>query len=66
MSTLTDISQFLQEQNSKLDGQMQASSGSLSAFMTNLDQLLSQVDQTEQFRGMEARINVVKETTNEV
>lgn len=66
MSTLTDISQFLQEQNSKLDGQMQASSGSLSAFMTNLDQLLSQVEQTEQFRGMEARINVVKETTNEV
>ena len=34
--------------------------------MTNLDQLLSQVEQTEQFRGMEARINVVKETTNEV
>ena len=34
--------------------------------MNNLDQLLSQVEQNDQFSGMEARINVVKETTNEV
>jgi len=66
LSTLTDISQFLQDQNSKLDEQMIASGGALQAFMINLDQLLSQVEHNEQFRGMESRINLIKETTNEV
>ena len=39
LNTLTDISQFLSEQNSKLDSQIQNSGDSIEAFTVDLDKL---------------------------
>ena len=66
LGTLTDISQFLQEQNIKLDGQMSVSGDALGALMGDLDQLQTQIGGNEQFRSIQSRITCVKDTANEV
>ena len=66
MSTLTDISAFLAEQNTKLEGQITQSEASLNVLTSDLDVLLTQINGEKKFKSIESRINCVKETTQDV
>ena len=63
LSTLTDISQFLSEQNNQLDGQLNASKQAQEALIADLDALLKKAG--EQEHPLATSIAKVKQTTSQ-
>ena len=66
LSTLTDISQFLSEQNNVIDGQMSAQKQSIDALSSSLDFLEQQLGAQDSFNQVSMRISNARQTTGEL
>ena len=64
MSTLTDISQFLSQQNNQLDSQLETTKAALGALTSDLDRMQQEAGESEQFKPMVASIAKVKEAAS--
>ena len=66
LSTLTDISQFLSEQNNVIDGQMSAQKQAIDALSSSLDFLEQQLGVQDSFNQVSMRISNARQTTGEL